>query len=316
MTPALTQFFAFLIIADFQPDGSAENRFSSEEAPKESDLPQGEAASGEHISSNVERPKYNSQELDKESGYYFYNARHYDPEIARFVTPDTVIDGEKKDENGQIITSDTQGWNRFSYVRNNPIIYKDPTGHKIYNVAVPGQPGSGNPMGHNLTLWVNDKTGEKVFYEVTGNKDKLYDPKTTVAHVRELKEKDFYKEYGNRVEEWKGKKPDELLKMKNDLTKSTKSGNYDVVEVKGVNEKDTVNYMKTLHKIYNEKTGYTYPYDLLGKKYNICTTFSYDAYSAGGVKIPQKNILNNPNKWPRDLNAAIREYNKEIDKKK
>jgi RHS repeat-associated protein len=57
--------------------------------------------------------------LDKESGYYFYNARHYDPEIARFVTADTVIDGELS----------TQGWNRFAYVHNNPIIYKDPTGH-------------------------------------------------------------------------------------------------------------------------------------------------------------------------------------------
>ena len=58
--------------------------------------------------------------MDKESGYYFYNARHYDLEIARFVTPDTVIDGENS----------TQGWNRFSYVHNNPIRYKDPTGHE------------------------------------------------------------------------------------------------------------------------------------------------------------------------------------------
>ncbi len=66
-------------------------------------------------------PKYNSQELDKESGYYFYNARHYDPEIGRFVTPDSVIDGELS----------TQGWNRFAYVHNNPIRYKDPTGHGV-----------------------------------------------------------------------------------------------------------------------------------------------------------------------------------------
>jgi RHS repeat-associated protein len=71
-------------------------------------------------------PKYNSQELDKESGYYFYNARHYDPEIGRFVTPDTVIDGELS----------TQGWNRFAYVHNNPIRYKDPTGHDAQDVLV------------------------------------------------------------------------------------------------------------------------------------------------------------------------------------
>jgi murein DD-endopeptidase MepM/ murein hydrolase activator NlpD len=61
--------------------------------------------------------------------YYFYNARHYDPEIGRFVTADTVIDGELS----------TQGWNRYSYCRNNPIIYRDPTGHdardSIWSVA-------------------------------------------------------------------------------------------------------------------------------------------------------------------------------------
>ncbi|WP_427854352.1 SpvB/TcaC N-terminal domain-containing protein [Leptospira tipperaryensis] len=64
-------------------------------------------------------PKYNSQELDRESGFYFYNARYYDPGIARFTSADTVIDGEW----------DTQGWNRFSYVKGNPIGAKDPTGH-------------------------------------------------------------------------------------------------------------------------------------------------------------------------------------------
>jgi RHS repeat-associated protein len=83
-------------------------------------------------------PKYNSQELDKESGYYFYNARHYDPEIGRFVTPDTVIDGELS----------TQGWNRFAYVHNNPIRYKDPTGH------------SGNDIHfYDTKKWASSKEG-------------------------------------------------------------------------------------------------------------------------------------------------------------
>ncbi|WP_161938884.1 RHS repeat-associated core domain-containing protein, partial [Leptospira interrogans] len=65
-------------------------------------------------------PKFNSQELDRESGFYFFNARYYDPGIARFTSADTLIDGEL----------DTQGWNRFSYVKGNPIGAKDPTGHE------------------------------------------------------------------------------------------------------------------------------------------------------------------------------------------
>ena len=64
-------------------------------------------------------PKFNSQELDRESGLYFMNARHQDPQLGRFETADTVIDGEYS----------TQGWNRYSYVHNNPVKYKDPTGH-------------------------------------------------------------------------------------------------------------------------------------------------------------------------------------------
>ncbi|EKP87288.1 RHS repeat-associated core domain protein [Leptospira interrogans serovar Grippotyphosa str. 2006006986] len=39
-------------------------------------------------------PKFNSQELDRESGFYFFNARYYDPGIARFTSADTIIDGE------------------------------------------------------------------------------------------------------------------------------------------------------------------------------------------------------------------------------
>ncbi|WP_280525347.1 RHS repeat-associated core domain-containing protein, partial [Leptospira selangorensis] len=65
-------------------------------------------------------PKYNSQELDRETNFYFYNARYYDPQIARFTSADTLIDGARS----------TQGWNRFSYVAGNPIGSKDPTGHE------------------------------------------------------------------------------------------------------------------------------------------------------------------------------------------
>ena len=66
-------------------------------------------------------PKYNSQELDRETNFYYYNARHYDPVICRFVTADTVVDGE----------GSAFGWNRYMYTHGNPVMYRDPTGHEV-----------------------------------------------------------------------------------------------------------------------------------------------------------------------------------------
>ena len=48
-----------------------------------------------------------------------YHARFYSPSLGRFTQPDTVIPG----------ATNTQSWNRFSYVNNSPILYNDPTGH-------------------------------------------------------------------------------------------------------------------------------------------------------------------------------------------
>ncbi len=124
-------------------------------------LPFGESWITEGDDKNA--PKYNSQELDKESGYYFYNARHYDPEIARFVTPDTVIDGELS----------TQGWNRYSYCHNNPIIYRDPTGHGILDSIRSGADSIGSKIssvGEGIK-----SVGEKVTKPLSEMGDKFRD---------------------------------------------------------------------------------------------------------------------------------------------
>ncbi|MGC8960717.1 MAG: RHS repeat-associated core domain-containing protein, partial [Chloroflexia bacterium] len=52
-------------------------------------------------------------------GLYFYNARWYDPALGRFVQPDTAMPEP----------SDPQQLNRFSYARNAPTNYTDPSGH-------------------------------------------------------------------------------------------------------------------------------------------------------------------------------------------
>ncbi|MCU0857241.1 MAG: FG-GAP-like repeat-containing protein [Pontiellaceae bacterium] len=62
---------------------------------------------------------YTGQEFDREIGLYYYGARYYDQAIGRFISPDTIIPDP----------ADTQAYNRYSYVYNNPIKYNDPTGH-------------------------------------------------------------------------------------------------------------------------------------------------------------------------------------------
>ena len=62
---------------------------------------------------------YTGQELDGETGLYNYNARIYDPDLGRFMTPDSIVPDP----------SNPQSLNRYSYVLNNPMNYTDPTGH-------------------------------------------------------------------------------------------------------------------------------------------------------------------------------------------
>lgn len=69
--------------------------------------------------SNVSNYKYTDQEWDAESGLYNYNARLYDPVIGRFISADSIVPN----------FSDPQTLNRYSYCRNNPLIYTDPDGH-------------------------------------------------------------------------------------------------------------------------------------------------------------------------------------------
>lgn len=63
--------------------------------------------------------QYTSQIKDQESGVYYYNARYYDPMLAVFISPDKT---------------DNQ-LNRFTYVRNNPINYLDPTGYQCESIT-------------------------------------------------------------------------------------------------------------------------------------------------------------------------------------
>lgn len=67
--------------------------------------------------------KFTGKELDPSTGIYFYGARYMDPELGRFISADTIVQAPY----------DPQSLNRYSYCRNNPINYVDPTGHSWFS---------------------------------------------------------------------------------------------------------------------------------------------------------------------------------------
>lgn len=62
--------------------------------------------------------------MDDEIGLINMNAREYDPVLGRFLTPDTFVQ----------YPQNTQGFNRYSYVHNNPLSYTDPSGHFLGSI--------------------------------------------------------------------------------------------------------------------------------------------------------------------------------------
>jgi RHS repeat-associated protein len=62
---------------------------------------------------------FTDQERDRSTGFYNYDARQYDPEASRFISPDSLLPNPY----------DPQQLNRYAYARNNPLKYVDPSGH-------------------------------------------------------------------------------------------------------------------------------------------------------------------------------------------
>jgi RHS repeat-associated protein len=64
--------------------------------------------------------QYTGQISEPQLGIYFYNARYYDPYLARFISPDTLIPQP----------GNPLAWDRYAYVRYNPVRYNDPSGNR------------------------------------------------------------------------------------------------------------------------------------------------------------------------------------------
>ena len=91
--------------------------------------------------------KFTGQRLDDSTGLYFYNARYYDQAIGRFIQPDTVVP-----EPGN-----PQALNRYTYVRNNPLRYVDPTGYWTFGLGVGFTAGLGLGVSGSVLVVFDNK---------------------------------------------------------------------------------------------------------------------------------------------------------------
>ncbi|MBU7012618.1 MAG: hypothetical protein HXS46_18200 [Theionarchaea archaeon] len=73
---------------------------------------------GETLTEQEERFLFAGKEKDASTDLYYFGARYYDPRIGRFLTRDIAMGNHEN----------PQSLNRYSYCRNNPLVYVDPDG--------------------------------------------------------------------------------------------------------------------------------------------------------------------------------------------
>jgi RHS repeat-associated protein len=100
---------------------------TSKSITSESGLPEGTElydawGNSRYSDGTVHTDKLYTGQREAEAGLYYYNARWYDPEIGRFMQPDTIIPS----------LGNPISWDRYAYVSNNPINATDPSGHAEY----------------------------------------------------------------------------------------------------------------------------------------------------------------------------------------
>ena len=75
------------------------------------------------VSSSGNTYKFTGKERDTESGLDNFGARYFGSNLGRFMSPDPPLLDQH--------IADPQSWNLYSYARNNPLSYIDPTGNAV-----------------------------------------------------------------------------------------------------------------------------------------------------------------------------------------
>ncbi len=88
---------------------------------------------------------FTGQRAMTDLGIYHYGARFYSPKLGRFLSADTIVPNP----------ANPQDYNRYAYVRNNPVRYIDPSGHVCSDPEDPTPTCYGSPL-------LQTKVGNKV----------------------------------------------------------------------------------------------------------------------------------------------------------
>jgi RHS repeat-associated protein len=66
--------------------------------------------------------RFTGQREEASLGIYFFQSRWYDGALGRFLSPDSIVPTGSQG---------TQAWDRYAFVNNNPVKYRDTTGHDV-----------------------------------------------------------------------------------------------------------------------------------------------------------------------------------------
>ncbi|MEM9194444.1 MAG: RHS repeat-associated core domain-containing protein, partial [Myxococcota bacterium] len=95
--------------------------------------------------------RFQGREIDRTTGAYDFGARVYRADLGRFMSPDSVVPG----------VFSSQAWNRYAFVRNNPLRFVDPTGHQDVDSTQSITGNEESPLSLQVTNFKlkNDQTG-------------------------------------------------------------------------------------------------------------------------------------------------------------
>jgi RHS repeat-associated protein len=155
--------------------------------------------------SSSTRQKFTGHEADSETGLDFVEARYYSTQKGRFVTPDRIAIAPDR-------LIDPQRLNLYSYARNQPLLYTDPSGEdvtiRITNIVVGTQTIKVNGVStavFSYRIVVTNESGTQRTFETTRdpsngkrgnyNKDGETPPGTFVGEIRRDGKKGFRVEF-------------------------------------------------------------------------------------------------------------------------